>query len=184
MDAMRPGVHWRDMHALANRILCAHLKAMGLLVGDVDAMMDANVGALFMPHGLGHFMGLDTHDVGGIPKEMADKRDKRLGWKSLRCWRPLAAGMVITVEPGVYFNDWLLDGALRDPALRPFLVEEALARFRGFGGIRLEDDVVVTADGIENLTCCPRTVADVEAVMAGRITHRSQLTQKYYRAQK
>ncbi|CAI7830368.1 unnamed protein product [Closterium sp. NIES-54] len=75
---------------------------------------------------------------------------------------------VITVEPGCYFIDSLLDPALADPAVARFLVPERLAQFRGFGGVRLEDDVVVTTEGIENLTKCPRDVAEVEAVMAGK----------------
>ena len=73
--------------------------------------------------------------------------------------------MVLTVEPGCYFIDALLDAALADPDQSKFIVPEALARFRGFGGVRLEDVVVVTASGAENLTLCPRTVAEVEAVM-------------------
>ena len=75
--------------------------------------------------------------------------------------------MVITVEPGIYFNDYLLDAALEDPALRGFLVPSALAAARGFGGVRLEDNVLVTAGGVESLTRVPRDVADVERVMAG-----------------
>ena len=90
--------------------------------------------------------------------------------------------MCLTVEPGIYFADYCLDRALADPSQAIFLVEERLNDFRGFGGVRLEDDVVVTKTGIENLTNCPRTVADVEAVMAGRITERSQLEGKFYRA--
>ena len=75
--------------------------------------------------------------------------------------------MVITVEPGCYFNDYLLDAALADPTLRPFLVPSALAQCRGMGGVRLEDNVVVTASGVESMTRVPRDVADVERVMAG-----------------
>jgi Xaa-Pro dipeptidase len=81
--------------------------------------------------------------------------------------RRLAAGMVLTVEPGCYFIAPLLAAAAADPAQAPLLVPEALARFASFGGVRLEDDILVTEDGIENMTRCPRTVAEVEAVMAG-----------------
>ncbi|CAM9650089.1 unnamed protein product, partial [Phaeothamnion confervicola] len=173
MDAMRPGVRWPDMHALAYDVICRRLAAMGLLRGSGGGDSKANVGAVFMPHGLGHLMGIDTHDVGGYPAGAA--RDPRPGFASLRCVRTLVPGMVITVEPGTYFIDALLDKALADPALNRFLVPEALQRFRGFGGVRLEDDVLVTADGVRNLTNCPRTVADIEGVMAGRITNRQQL---------
>jgi len=183
MAAMKPGVHWKDMHELANRVTCTELRTLGLVQGDVDAMVAANVGAVFMPHGLGHLMGIDTHDVGGIPKEIHANRDKRLGWKGLRCWRPLEEGMVITVEPGVYFNEWLLRKSFEDPELAPFLVKEVCETYIGFGGVRLEDDVLVTADGIENLTCVPRTIDDVEATMAGKISRRDELGDKgrYYR---
>lgn len=151
--------------------------AGGLLRGSVDAMMDANVMAFFMPHGLGHFLGLDVHDVGGYAGGL--ERDARKGYKSLRTVRVMAPGMVVTVEPGIYFIKILLDELLADSGLRAFVDEGALARFRGFGGVRLEDDVVITEGGILNLTNCPRTVEDVEAVMAGRITDRRQLFKKY-----
>ena len=86
--------------------------------------------------------------------------------------------MVITVEPGIYFIDILLDQGLSDPSLSRFINAEALARFRGFGGVRLEDDVVITTTGVRNMTRCPRTVEDVEAVMAGKITDKRQLFKK------
>ncbi|CAI7857404.1 unnamed protein product [Closterium sp. NIES-53] len=150
---------------LAERTILEHLKSGGLLQGSLDDMMTQHLGALFMPHGLGHFLGIDTHDVGGYNNA---ERSNEPGAKSLRTTRTLERGMVITVEPGCYFIDSLLDPALADPAVARFLVPERLAQFRGFGGVRLEDDVVVTTEGIENLTKCPRDVAEVEAVMAGK----------------
>lgn len=173
------GVSWPSLHELSYRIACERLKTAGMLTGSIDEMMAANVGAVFMPHGLGHLIGLDTHDVGGYPKG-GRERDPRAGHSNLRCGRDLADGMAITVEPGIYFIDHLLDTALADPDVAKFLVPEEIARFRGFGGVRLEDDMVVTADGVRNLTNCPRTVEDVEGVMAGRIMHRGQLSKKYY----
>ncbi|CAM9475437.1 unnamed protein product [Chrysoparadoxa australica] len=179
MDAMKPGVPWKDMHTLSYEVVaCEHLLAAGLLQGKVTDMMMANIGAVFMPHGLGHFMGLDTHDVGGYPKGV--ERDTRPGHRSLRCGRVLQEGMVITVEPGIYFIDHLLDEALANESTKKFFVQEAIARFRGTGGVRLEDDVIVTSTGIRNMTNCPRTVADVEAVMAGTLTKREQLWSKAY----
>ena len=168
-DAMRPGVVWLDMQSLAYRVLLTHLRAAGLLAGDVEAMMAANVGAVFMPHGLGHFLGIDTHDVGGYPAG-GSPRPALAGYASLRTTRPLLAGMYLTVEPGCYFIDHLLDEALADPARAPFLVAAAIAPYRGFGGVRIEDDVLVTEDGIENLTWAPRTPEDVEAACTGAIT--------------
>lgn len=165
LAALRPGVLWPDMHRLAERIMLAALRDMGLLRGDLDSMMEARLGATFMPHGLGHFMGLDTHDVGGyLSKE--PPRPTEAGLKCLRTARALQAGMVITVEPGCYFIECLLDQALESPTLSQFLVPEELKRFRHFGGVRIEDDVLITQDGHENLTQVPRTVEDIEALMA------------------
>ena len=123
-----------------------------------------------MPHGLGHLMGLDVHDVGGYPPGVV--RSTEPGLRSLRCGRPLEAGMVITVEPGVYFIDAVLDPALADPRTAAHLVPEVLARYRALGGVRIEDDVLVTADGCENLTRVPRSVDEIEWEMQhGRSLH-------------
>ncbi len=180
LDALRPGVAWTDMHALAYRVGCEHLIQGGLLLGSVETLMEKNVMSFFMPHGLGHFMGKDVHDCGGYPPALGLARDARAGYKSLRTVRVMEPGMVITVEPGIYFIDVLLDQLLADEDLRGLVDAEVLeTRFRGFGGVRLEDDVVITEDGIVNMTHAPRTVADVEAVMAGKITSKSQLFKKY-----
>jgi Xaa-Pro dipeptidase len=160
----KPGVSWVDMHLLSQRVILEHLKAGGLLTGDVDEMMKANLGAIFMPHGLGHFMGIDVHDVHGYPPgtERIDKPSLR----NLRTTRTLKAGMVITVEPGCYFIDVLLDEALKNPEHSKFLVAPAIARFRNFGGVRIEDDVLITNDGVENLSIVPREIHEIEALMA------------------
>ena len=121
-----------------------------------------------MPHGLGHFLGIDTHDVGGYPE--GTTRPAEAGYASLRTTRALAAGMYITVEPGCYFIDHLLDAALGDPARAPFFGAAAIDSYRGFGGVRIEDDVLVTETGCENFTWAPRTPEDVEAACAGAIT--------------
>jgi Xaa-Pro dipeptidase len=163
---MRPGVPWPEMHRLMWRVTLTHLRDAGVLTGDVDAMLAANLGAVFIPCGLGHLIGIDTHDVGGYLKN-TPPRSTLAGLSKLRTARVLEEGMCLTVEPGCYFIDHLLDIALADPDHKRFFVPEALARFRGFGGVRLEDVVVVTATGIDNLTTCPRTVSEVEAVMRG-----------------
>jgi len=174
MRAMKPGVSYIDMHALAYKIILEKLTEGGLLSGDVDEMMDVNLGAVFMPHGLGHFMGLDTHDVGGRPK--GHKKQTLAGFSNLRCCLELEPNMVLTVEPGIYFNDYSLDQALANPDQAKFINTEMLERFRGFGGIRLEDDVLVTETGIENFTKCPRTLQDVEDVISGKLNAHSTFT--------
>jgi Xaa-Pro dipeptidase len=164
-DAMKPGVSWPDMHRLTQKVIAEHLLAMGLLRGSLDELLARHVPALFMPHGLGHLMGLDVHDVGGYPEGVT--RVDEPGLRSLRCGRALEAGMVITVEPGVYFIEAVLEPALGDAKLAHLLNVDAIARFRGFGGVRIEDDVVVTRTGAENLTDVPRDVKEIEGVMAG-----------------
>ena len=121
-----------------------------------------------MPHGLGHLIGLDTHDVGGYLGG-TPPRSQRPGLSKLRTARLVEAGMVLTVEPGCYFIDLLLDRALANPAQAKFIVASRLADFRGTGGVRLEDDVLVTEDGVDNLTLCPRTVGEIEGVLAGGV---------------
>ncbi|KAF6288760.1 peptidase D [Rhinolophus ferrumequinum] len=165
MSAMKPGVWWPDMHRLADRIHLEELAHIGILSGSVDAMLQAHLGAVFMPHGLGHFLGIDVHDVGGYPEGV--ERIDEPGLRSLRTARHLEPGMVLTVEPGIYFIDHLLDEALADPARACFFNCEVLQSYRGFGGVRIEEDVVVTDSGMELLTCVPRTVEEIEACMAG-----------------
>uniref|UniRef100_A0A061RJ50 Xaa-Pro dipeptidase n=1 Tax=Tetraselmis sp. GSL018 TaxID=582737 RepID=A0A061RJ50_9CHLO len=164
--SIRPGVKWPDMHGLALRKILEGLKRGGFVQGDVDAMMEKDLGALFMPHGLGHLIGLDTHDVGGYGPGLPERID-RPSYRALRMARELEEGMVVTVEPGCYFNSFLLLPALEDEDLKGFLVKDRIASRLGSGGVRIEDDVVVTADGCENLTDVPREPEDVEAVMAG-----------------
>lgn len=164
MKALKPGVSWVDMHLLADRVHLEELKKLGLLKGDVEEMMKVRLGAVFMPHGLGHFMGIDTHDVGGYPEGV--ERSDKPGLKSLRTAREVKPRMVLTIEPGVYFIDVLLDAALRDPQQSQFMCREVIDQYRGFGGVRIEDDIAVTDDGMELLTCVPRTVEEIEAWMA------------------
>ncbi|EFJ47271.1 hypothetical protein VOLCADRAFT_61655, partial [Volvox carteri f. nagariensis] len=165
--AMGPGVAWPDMHELAYRRILEGLMSCGVVTGgSVEELLAADIGALFMPHGLGHFLGLNTHDVGGYPPG-APPRSSRPGFRSLRTARVLQPGMVITVEPGCYFNPSLLLPALEDPDKAKYLVRDAVMSYMSVGGVRLEDNVVVTETGIERLTHVPRSPEEVEAVMAG-----------------
>nr|XP_012227155.1 PREDICTED: xaa-Pro dipeptidase isoform X1 [Linepithema humile] len=162
--AARPGVVWTDMHLLANRVMLTALKEGGLLVGDVEDMIKVGLNEVFQPHGLGHLLGLDVHDVGGyLPGH--PERSTQAGVRKLRTARTLLAGMCLTIEPGCYFIDCLLDAALANPEQSKFLVPEQLQRFRGFGGVRIEDDVLITEIGVENMTYVPRTVEEIETFM-------------------
>lgn len=163
--AMKPGCDWVEMHRLAWRVQMTHLLRMGVVQGDIDGMIQARVPELFMACGLGHLIGIDTHDVGGYPRGIL--RVDEPGLNRLRCARKLKEGMVLTVEPGIYFNGYQIDKGLANPEQAPFLCKERLQGMRHCGGVRIEDVVAVTATGIEQLTTVPRDVARVEAICQG-----------------
>jgi Xaa-Pro dipeptidase len=168
---LQPGVSWVDCHKCAEAVILQGLADIGLvIVGDdssIEELVERRLGAVFMPHGLGHFLGIDCHDVGGyLPGHPA--RSTLPGLKKLRTARILHESMVVTVEPGCYFIDHLLDGAQQNPLLAPHLnFDKINAEYRGYGGVRLEDVVAITTDGCVNFTLCPRTPDEVEHVMAG-----------------
>ncbi|KAK9705387.1 hypothetical protein RND81_07G052500 [Saponaria officinalis] len=163
--AMKPGVGWINMHMLAEKVILEALKKGSILIGDVEDMMTQRLGAVFMPHGLGHLLGIDTHDPGGYLKGL--ERPKEPGLKSLRTARQLEEDMVITVEPGCYFINALLIPAMQSSVTAKFFNRDAIRRFEGFGGVRIESDVHVTANGCKNMTNVPRKSWEIEAVMAG-----------------
>ncbi|XP_003384774.2 PREDICTED: xaa-Pro dipeptidase [Amphimedon queenslandica] len=163
LSAVKPGINWVDMHCLAESAILSALVGMGLLLGNVEDMMRVRMGAVFMPHGLGHFMGCDVHDVGGYPE--GTTRSTEPGLKSLRTVRTLQEGMCLTIEPGCYFIACLLDKALSDPSQSCFINKDMLETLRGFGGVRIEDDIIVTSSGAELLTDVPRTVQEIEEWM-------------------
>lgn len=106
---LAPGVDWLECHKLAERITLEGLVKLGCLTGDIDEMMEKRIGFIFQPHGLGHFIGLDCHDVGGYLAH-TPKRNPLPGLANVRTARVIEAGNVITIEPGCYFRDFLLNG--------------------------------------------------------------------------
>ncbi|MDR9415793.1 MAG: aminopeptidase P family protein [Gracilimonas sp.] len=154
------GVKMEDLHLHAARIMMQGLKDIDIVKGSIDDMMENDIFALFFPHGLGHFLGLDTHDVGGYPKGV--ERIDRPGIKYLRVRRDLQPGMVITIEPGIYFIPALLIPALENETQATFLNADKLPSLFEFGGIRIEDNIIVTEDGYENLTEVPKERAEIE----------------------
>ncbi len=142
IDRCRPGVEWREVHLDAARTIGGGLVELGLLRGEVDELVASGAVALFFPHGLGHLIGLAVHDAAGYRTGREPSAHPQLRY--LRTDRPLEAGMITSVEPGVYF----IEALLTDPALRERhrdAVDWAMAdSLRGFGGIRIEDDVHVT----------------------------------------
>jgi Xaa-Pro aminopeptidase len=170
IEAIRPGIRYRDVHLIACRILAEKLCALGLMKGDPAAAVEAGAHALFFPHGLGHMMGLDVHDmedlgdVVGYPK--GEARSKQFGLNFLRLSRTLEEGFVLTVEPGIYFIPALIDKWAEERQHKDFIAYEKLDAYRTFGGCRIEDDVLVTAKGARVLCPgIPKTVAEVEAAM-------------------
>ncbi|XP_075216119.1 dipeptidase C isoform X2 [Lycorma delicatula] len=156
IENMKPGVSWVDMHRLAFKMMLTYLKKFGLLVGDVDEMIEAGIGAILQPHGLGHLLGCDVHDVGGY-LDGHPTRPAEPGFNKLRTARTLLPGMVLTVEPGCYFNDVMLQKAMKNPDQAKFFNAAVLERVKNVGSVRIEDDVLVTDCGAEILTDVPRT---------------------------
>ena len=163
IEAIKPGVRMEDLHMMSASTMMEGLLDMGIVKGSLNSIMEANIFALFFPHGLGHFLGLDTHDVGGYPKGM--ERIDRPGIFYLRARRELEAGMVVTVEPGIYFIPALLEPALKNPSKQMFLNTEKIHQLMDFGGIRIEDDIVVTENGYENLTHIAKERDEIERLM-------------------
>jgi Xaa-Pro dipeptidase len=150
--AVRPGIDWRDLHLTAHRLLAELLRDAGILRVDPDAALDADLTSVFLPHGLGHLLGLQVHDVAGFhPSPDAPPVPPPPGHDALRLTRVLEAGFVVTMEPGLYFIDSLLERA-RAGAQASAVDWATVDRLRQYGGVRIEDDLVVTDNGHENLT--------------------------------
>ncbi|MBD0334909.1 MAG: aminopeptidase P family protein [Cyanobacteria bacterium Co-bin13] len=168
----RPGVEYRDLHLLACRVLAEGLVDLGILKGQPGSLVEQDAHALFFPHGVGHLLGLDVHDM----EDLGDlagyapgrSRSDRFGLAFLRLDRPLQAGMAVTIEPGFY----QVPGILQDPARREryqgMVNWERLSQFADVRGIRIEDDVLITAEGCEVLTSnLPSAAEAVEALVGG-----------------
>lgn len=173
IDAVRPGVPFRDVHLVAARRLAAAFVDLGLLRGDPEEIVAAGAHALLFPHGLGHMLGLDVHDGEAISEEIVGygdgfERSRQFGLSALRLARELEAGWVVTVEPGAYFIPPLIDRWRSEGRHEEFIDYEALDGWRDFGGVRIEDDVLVTGDGHRVLgPPIAKRPQDVEAIMAG-----------------
>lgn len=169
MATAKPGSNWLDMHKLAERIILTGLKELGLISGDIDDLCEKRVGFLFMPHGLGHFYGLDTHDVGGYLAHTPE-RSTLPGLKNVRTARTLEKDQCVTIEPGCYFRDFLLEEDLPGITIdRSCLNIEKIKEYqKEIAGVRIEDCCVVREDHLENLSSMlPRTCEEIEACMRG-----------------
>ena len=170
--AMRPGVTYRECHLIAWTAIAEGLQQMGVLQGNPEEMAQLGVPGLFMPHGLGHAIGLDVHDMENLGEQYVgyapgQERSTLLGLKSLRFARPLEAGFVLTVEPGIYFIPPLIERWEAEGKFRDFIRYDKLKALHRAGGCRIEDNYLVTADGARKLgPHVARTIAEVEAAMA------------------
>ena len=169
----KPGTTYWDVHYATARHLLEGLKELDLVRGDVDEMLPLGISGLFMPHGLGHNMGMDVHDMEDLGENYVgyaedQKRHPLLGLGNLRMARRLEPGHVVTDEPGIYFIPALIEQWKREGTDKGFVNYEKLAGYYDFGGIRLEDDVLVTADGARRLGSrrLPIKSSDIEDIMS------------------
>lgn len=174
LDVARPGVKYMDVHFAVCRLMTEHLKELGLMKGDVDEAVAAGAHAMFLPHGLGHMMGMDVHDMEsfdqinvGFDEETRPRLDQ-FGTNCLRMGRRLEEGFVVTDEPGIYFIPALIDDWKKSGHCAEFLNFDKLETYKDFGGIRIEDDVLITKDGCRFIgeKRIPYHPKDVEAFMA------------------
>lgn len=182
----KPGVFYRDMHLLASRTIIEGLKALGIMKGDTDEALHAGAAGLFMPHGIGHNMGLDVHDMESYGEDLVGYDDEtgprstQLGLGSLRMAKRLQAGNIVTDEPGIYFIPELIDRWRAQGICADFVNFQRLESYKDFGGIRIEDDLLITSDGCRFMgeRRLPATPEEVEAeALKGRDEQRDILTQ-------
>jgi Xaa-Pro aminopeptidase len=172
IEAIKPGIKYRDVHFIAARVNIEGLKKAGLMKGDVDEALKAEAHTLFMPHGLGHMMGMDVHDMEGLGEDYVgyDENTKRattFGTAYLRLGKELKPGFVLTVEPGIYFIPDLIDQFRKEGKFAGFVNYDKVETYKDFGGIRIEDDILVTETGYRVLgKPIPKTIEEIEAIMA------------------
>ena len=172
---MRPGVRFKEVHLAAARSIASGLKTIGILTGSVDELVETDAYALFFPHGIGHLLGLDVHDM----EDLGDRpgyptgqtRSARFGLGYLRLDRVLEPGMVVTVEPGFYQVPSILENAERLIGAKAPVNQDVLAQFSDVRGIRLEDDVLVTENGPEILTKALGFISSLTSNVGRQPTH-------------
>ena len=153
LEVAKPGVKYMDVHFAVCRLMTERLKELGLMKGDTDEAVAAGAHAMFLPHGLGHMMGMDVHDMEGLGQiyvgfdEETRPNLEQFGTNCLRMGRKLLEGFVLTDEPGIYFIPALIDEWKASGHCKEFLNFDKLETYKDFGGIRIEDDILITKDG-------------------------------------
>ena len=170
--SMKPGIKYKNVHLATAKTMASGLKDLGLMKGDIEEAVAAGAHALFFPHGLGHMIGLDVHDMEGLGENYVGydetvSRSPQFGLAYLRMARELRPGFVLTVEPGIYFIPALIDKWKGEKRLAEFIDYAQVENYRDFTGIRIEDNVLITKDGRRVLgRPIPKKVTDVERTMA------------------
>ncbi len=169
----RPGISYKEIHLAVAKKSLEGLSQIGIVKGDLDTMVAEGINGLFMPHGLGHNMGLDVHDMEDLGETRVgyddnQQRSTQLGLGNLRMARMLKTGYVITDEPGIYFIPALIEKWKKEKLDKGFVNYSKLEEYYDFGGIRLEDDILITNDGARRLGTkrLPIEIADIESLMA------------------
>lgn len=173
LEVAKPGVKYFDVHLAVCRLMTERLKELGLIKGDTDEAVAAGAHAMFLPHGLGHMMGMDVHDMEGLGQtnvgfdEETRPNLEQFGTNALRMGRRLQKGFVVTDEPGIYFIPALIDEWKADGHCKEFINFDLLETYKDFGGIRIEDDILITEDGCRFIgeKRIPYHPKDVEAFM-------------------
>jgi len=175
LDVAKPGVRWWDVHFDVCRLMTNRLKELGLMKGDTEEALRAGAHALFLPHGLGHMMGLDVHDMEGLGQihvgfDEETRPSTQFGTGSLRMGRKLEEGFVVTDEPGIYFIPDLIDYWKAEGINKDFINFDKVETYKDFGGIRIEDDVLITKDSCRFLgkERIPYHIKEVEDFLESR----------------
>jgi Xaa-Pro aminopeptidase len=177
LEVAKPGVKYQDVHMAVCRLMTERLKELGLMKGDTDEAVRAGAHAMFLPHGLGHMMGMDVHDMEGLGQIYVGFDDEtrpnleQFGTNCLRMGRKLEPGFVVTDEPGIYFIPHLIDLWRKEGHCKEFLNFDKLETYKDFGGIRIEDDLLITSDGCRFLGSkrIPYHPAELEEFMANNM---------------
>ena len=171
IEATKPGIPNKELHLMAASIIATGLKDLGLMKGNVQDIVSEGAHAMFFPHGLGHMMGLDVHDMEGLGENNVGyddeiKRSNQFGMAFLRLGKRHKPGFVFTIEPGIYFIPALIDLWKKEGKFTDFINYDKVETYKDFGGIRIEDDILVTETGHKVLgKPIPKTVAEVEEIM-------------------
>jgi len=175
INSVKPGITFKEIHLQAARSIASGLIDIGLMTGNPDEAVNSGAHALFFPHGLGHMLGLDVHDMEALGEDYVGydegvQRSEEFGLKSLRLAKTLQPGFIFTIEPGIYFIPELIDIWKQENKLSEFINYNKIEEYRDFRGIRIEDDVLVTEEGFRVLGSkpIPKSVEEIETILTGK----------------